>query len=64
MCGCLMREGRIILARGCGTADLDHDVFITPSTVFRVASVSRRAARVGGGPRKIVVHIHTGSRSF
>jgi CubicO group peptidase (beta-lactamase class C family) len=36
------REGRVIYARGYGMADLDHDIVITPSTVFHVASVSKQ----------------------
>lgn len=37
----VMREGQVVLARGYGMADLDHDVVITPSTVFHVASISK-----------------------
>jgi len=38
----IMREGRVIYTRGFGMADLDHDIVITPSTVFHVASVSKQ----------------------
>ncbi len=38
----VMKDGRIIYKRGYGMADLDHDVPITPSTVFHVASVSKQ----------------------
>jgi CubicO group peptidase (beta-lactamase class C family) len=38
----VMREGRVIYARGYGMDDLDHDVVITPSTVFHVASISKQ----------------------
>lgn len=37
----VIRDGRIVYARGYGMADLDHDIAITPSTVFHVASVSK-----------------------
>ncbi len=37
----VMREGRIVYSRGYGMANLDHDVVISPSTVFHVASVSK-----------------------
>jgi CubicO group peptidase (beta-lactamase class C family) len=38
----IMREGHIIYERGYGMADLDHNVKITPSTVFHVASMSKQ----------------------
>jgi CubicO group peptidase (beta-lactamase class C family) len=37
----VMREGKIIFSRGYGMANLDHDVAITSSTVFHIASVSK-----------------------
>jgi len=37
----VMREGRIVYSRGYGMANLDHDVVISPSTIFHVASVSK-----------------------
>jgi CubicO group peptidase (beta-lactamase class C family) len=42
--GCVsavMREGEVVYSRGYGMADLQHDVPITPSTPFSVASVSK-----------------------
>lgn len=33
----LIRDGRIVYKRGYGMANLDHDVPISPSTVFHVA---------------------------
>ena len=41
----LVRDGRLVYARGYGMADLDHDVVITPSTVFHVASVPSSSRR-------------------
>jgi CubicO group peptidase (beta-lactamase class C family) len=38
----VMRDGHIIFERGYGMADLDHDVKITPTTVFHVASMSKQ----------------------
>jgi CubicO group peptidase (beta-lactamase class C family) len=38
----VMRDGRIDYEQGYGTADLDHDVKITPTTVFHVASMSKQ----------------------
>ncbi len=38
----VMREGRIVYERGYGSADLDHDVPISPKTVFHVASMSKQ----------------------
>jgi CubicO group peptidase (beta-lactamase class C family) len=38
----VMKDGRIIYERGYGMADLDHDVPITPGTVFHVASMSKQ----------------------
>ena len=38
----IMRDGHIIYERGYGMADLDHDVKITPTTVFHVGSVSKQ----------------------
>lgn len=43
--GCAMavaRGGQTVYARGYGSADLDHDVKITPTTVFHAASVSKQ----------------------
>jgi len=38
----VVRDGRIVYERGYGMADLDHDIPITPSTVFHVASMSKQ----------------------
>jgi len=38
----VIRDGQIIYKRGYGTADLDHDIPITPASVFHVASVSKQ----------------------
>lgn len=36
------KNGRVILTRGYGTADLEHDVPITPATIFEAGSVSKQ----------------------
>ncbi|MGA7340685.1 MAG: serine hydrolase domain-containing protein [Terracidiphilus sp.] len=38
----VMRDGRIVYERGYGMADLDHNVPITPESVFHVASMSKQ----------------------
>jgi len=38
----VIRDGRLIYARGYGMANLEYDVPITPKTVFRVASMSKQ----------------------
>src|SRR3954464_12278646 len=38
----IMKDGQIAYARGYGMADLEHDVRITPASVFHVASVSKQ----------------------
>lgn len=38
------RDGELVYARGYGSAHLEHDVPITPDTVFHVASVSKQFA--------------------
>lgn len=40
----VVRDGRMIFAKGYGMADLEHRVPITPATVFDVASVSKQFA--------------------
>jgi CubicO group peptidase (beta-lactamase class C family) len=35
------RDGRVILARGYGMANLEHSVAVTPDTVFHIASISK-----------------------
>ena len=38
----VMKDGRIVYEHGYGMADLDHNVTITPLTVFHVASMSKQ----------------------
>jgi CubicO group peptidase (beta-lactamase class C family) len=38
----VVRDGRVVYTRGYGMANLDHDIVITPSSVFHVASVSKQ----------------------
>ena len=38
----VMKDGYIVYERGYGMADLDHDVPVTPETVFHVASISKQ----------------------
>ncbi len=38
----VMKDGGIIYERGYGMADLDHNVPITPGTIFHVASMSKQ----------------------
>lgn len=38
----VMRDGKIVYERGYGMADLDHNVPISPTTVFHVASMSKQ----------------------
>ena len=40
----VIRDGRVILERGYGYASLEHNVPVTPNTVFDVASVSKQFA--------------------
>ncbi|HYK19755.1 MAG TPA: serine hydrolase domain-containing protein [Pyrinomonadaceae bacterium] len=35
------RDGRLILARGYGLANVEHSVTVTPETVFHIASISK-----------------------
>src|SRR3954464_15499083 len=35
------RDGRVILARGYGMANVEHAVAVTPETVFHIASISK-----------------------
>jgi CubicO group peptidase (beta-lactamase class C family) len=38
----VLRDGEVVLERGYGSAQIEHDVPITPSTIFHVASVSKQ----------------------
>lgn len=38
----ILKDGRIIYKRGYGTADLEHNVSISPMTVFNIASTSKQ----------------------
>ncbi len=38
----VMREGEIVYERGYGTANLEYDIPITPTSIFHVASVSKQ----------------------
>ena len=38
----IVQDGRLAYARGYGYANLDHDIPITPKTVFYIASVSKQ----------------------
>lgn len=38
----IVKDGKIIFKKGYGMADLDHDIPITPRTVFNIASVSKQ----------------------
>jgi CubicO group peptidase (beta-lactamase class C family) len=38
----VVRDGRVVLRRGYGLADVEHGVPITPATVFDVASVAKQ----------------------
>ena len=40
----VVRDGKVLLRRGYGLADIEHGVRITPTTVFDVASVSKQFA--------------------
>ena len=40
----VVRDGRVLLTRGYGMADLEQGARITPTTVFDVASVSKQFA--------------------
>ncbi len=38
----VMKDGRVAYEHGYGMADLDHDVKITPTTIFHVGSISKQ----------------------
>ncbi len=41
------RRGKLIKAEGYGTADLEHDIAVTPDTVFKIGSVSKQFLATG-----------------
>lgn len=38
----VVKDGKVVFQKGYGMADLDHDIPITPQTVFNIASVSKQ----------------------
>jgi CubicO group peptidase (beta-lactamase class C family) len=38
----IVKDGKVVFRKGYGMADLDHDIPITPQTVFNIASVSKQ----------------------
>ena len=38
----IIKDGSVIYKKGYGMANLEHDIQITPSTVFDIASVSKQ----------------------
>lgn len=38
----IVKDGKVVFTKGYGMADLDHDIPITPQTVFNIASVSKQ----------------------
>jgi CubicO group peptidase (beta-lactamase class C family) len=55
----VMKDGRIIHERGYGMADLDHDVKLSPTTVFHVASMSKQFTAAA-----ILMLVHDGKISL
>lgn len=59
------QAGKIVYARGYGMADLDHNIAITPSTVFHACSLSKQFTAmaimllVGKKKLKLTDHVHT-----
>ncbi len=43
----VVRDGRLVLARGYGIANLEHNVPVTPETVFKIGSVSKQFLAAG-----------------
>jgi len=42
----IVKDGSVVYKRGYGSANLEHDIPITPSTVFDIASVSKQFAGI------------------
>ena len=38
----IIKDGKLLYSKGYGIADLEHDIVITPSSVFNIASVSKQ----------------------
>lgn len=38
----IVKDGKVVFLKGYGMADLDHDIPVTPQTVFNIASVSKQ----------------------
>ncbi|GAA0558058.1 serine hydrolase domain-containing protein [Chitinophaga japonensis] len=38
----IVKDGKVVFRKGYGMADLDHDIPVTPQTVFNIASVSKQ----------------------
>lgn len=43
----VVRNGKVIAARGYGVADLEHGIAVTPNTVFKIASISKQFLATG-----------------
>jgi CubicO group peptidase (beta-lactamase class C family) len=43
----VVRGGKVIKARGYGMADLEHEIPVTPETVFKIGSVSKQFLATG-----------------
>jgi CubicO group peptidase (beta-lactamase class C family) len=43
----VVRGGKVIKAQGYGFADLEHDIAVTPQTVFKIGSVSKQFLATG-----------------
>jgi D-alanyl-D-alanine carboxypeptidase len=43
----VVRGGRVLKAMGYGVADLEHDIPVTPQTVFKIGSVSKQFLATG-----------------
>src|SRR5689334_906359 len=43
----VVRAGKVVRAEGYGVADLEHDVPVTPQTVFKIGSVSKQFLATG-----------------
>src|SRR5687767_10386830 len=38
----IVKDGKVVFRKGYGMADLEHDIPVTPQTVFNIASVSKQ----------------------